>query len=148
MATNALADGNGLTAESEALSQAFDYLVKSIDTTVVLPAAMGRKLITEFQRSECASEPVPYKKAEVFLGHLQRAVNGDRNKLHTFIQILYKTRQDKIAGSYSTRYYTLIGCIITIFYHFHINFIGELTKRYKRLTTAAEGMLTHLIVLT
>ena len=146
MATNALADGNGCTAESEALKQAFNYLVKSIDTNALLPASMGRNLITEFQRSECASEPDPYKKAGMFLGHLRRAVNGDCDKFHTFVQILYKTGQDTIGGN-STRYYTLNGCIIT-FYHFHI--IAELTTRYKRykrlLTTTAEGMITHLIV--
>ena len=104
MTTNALAVGNGLTAESEALNQAFNYLVKSIDTTALLPASMGRKLITEFQRSECASEPDPYKKAGVFLGQLQRAVNGDSDKFHTFVKILQETSQDKIGGN-STRYY-------------------------------------------
>ena len=78
MATRSLAVGNGLTsAESEVLSQAFSYLANSMDTTALLQPSMGRKLITARQRSECVNEPDPYKKAEVFLGHLQRAVNGD-----------------------------------------------------------------------
>ena len=115
MATNALAVGNGLTAESEALHQAFSYLANSIDATALLPASLGRKLITNSQRSECASPQLdPYKKAEVFLGHLQRAVNGDCDKFHTFVQILHDTNQHKLGGN-STRYYTLNGCNIYIY---------------------------------
>ena len=74
--------------ESEALQLAFKYLMDSIDTASILPAALNAHLISEPQRSECASEPDPYKKAEKFLGLLQRAVNGDSNKYHTFIRIL------------------------------------------------------------
>ena len=110
MATRALAVDNGF-AESEALNQAFSYLVKSIDATALLPAAMGKKLITEWQRSDCASEPDPYKKAEKFLSHLQRGVNGDRDKFLTFVQILHETRQNKIAWQLrgnSTYMYTIL----------------------------------------
>ena len=94
-----MAVGNGLTsAESEALSQEFSYLADSMDTTALLQPSMGRKLITARQRSECVNEPDPYKKA-VFLGHLQRAVNGDRDKFHTFVQMLHETHQDKLCGN-------------------------------------------------
>ena len=86
------------TAESEALKISFDHLVNSIDTAALLPKALSSQLISEPQRSECASEPDPYKKAEKFLGHLQRAVNGDSNKYHTFIQVLKETGQASIAS--------------------------------------------------
>ena len=90
MATRAL-------AEPEALKLAFSYLANSIDAAALLPAAMSRQLITERQRSECASELDPYKKAELFLGHLQRAVNGDYIKFHAFVQVLHETGQASIA---------------------------------------------------
>ena len=88
----------GSSAESEALKIAFDYLVNSIDTESLLSIALSSQLISERQRSECASEPEPYEKAEKFLGHLQRAVNGDSNKYHTFIQVLKETGQASIAS--------------------------------------------------
>ena len=93
MATRA----GGSGAEPEALKLAFSYLVNSIDAAALLPAAMSRQLITERQRSECASELDPYKKAELFLGHLQRAVNGDYIKFHAFVQVLHDTGQASIA---------------------------------------------------
>ena len=95
MATRALPVGS--FAEPEALKLAFSYLVNSIDAGALLPAAMSRQLITERQRSECVSEVEPYKKAEVFLGHLQRAVNGDYIKFHAFVQVLHETGQANIA---------------------------------------------------
>ena len=87
----------GSSSEPEALKLAFSYLVNSIDAAALLPAAMSRQLITERQRSECASELDPYKKAELFLGHLQRAVNGDYIKFHAFVQVLRDTGQPSIA---------------------------------------------------
>ena len=93
-----MATAAGRSAESEALKIAFDYLVNSIDTAALLPKALRAHLVSEPQRSECASEPDPYKKAEKFLGHLQRAVNGDSNKYHTFIQVLKETGQASIAS--------------------------------------------------
>ena len=86
------------SAESEALRLTFSYLVNSIDSTTVLPAALSAHLISESQRSECASETAPFKRVEKFLGHLQRAVNGDSNKYHTFIQVLKETGQASIAS--------------------------------------------------
>ena len=86
------------SAESKAVELRFDYLVKSIDTATLLSAALSKHIITDRQRSECVSEPEPYKKAEKFLGYLQRAVNGDSNKCHTFIQILRETDQASIAS--------------------------------------------------
>ena len=93
-----MATATGSSAESEALKIAFDYLVNSIDTESLLSKALSSQLISERQRSECASEPEPYEKAEKFLGHLQRAVNGDSNKYHTFIQVLKETGQASIAS--------------------------------------------------
>ena len=93
-----MATAVGNFAESEALKISFDHLVNSIDTAALLPKALRAHLVSEPQRSECASEPDPYKKAEKFLGHLQRAVNGDSNKYHTFIQVLKETGQASIAS--------------------------------------------------
>ena len=83
----------GSFAEPEALNLAFSYLANSIDAGALLPAAMSRQLITERQRSECASEVDPYKKA-VFLGHLQRAVKGNYIKFH---EVLNDSGQATIA---------------------------------------------------
>ena len=103
MATRVLAVGS--SAEPEALKLVFSYLVNSIDAAALLPAAMSRQLITERQRSECANEIDPYKKAEVFLGHLQRAVNGDYIKFHAFVQVLHETGQVSIAWRLHGIYY-------------------------------------------
>ena len=86
------------TAEQETLKLTFSYLVNSIDTTGLLPAALSRQLITEPQRLECFSEPDANKKAQKFLGHLQRAVNGDNNKFHIFVQLLNESGQTSIAS--------------------------------------------------
>ena len=93
-----IATSAGSSAESEALKIAIDYLVNSIDTAALLPKALRAHLISEHQRSECASEVDPYKKAEKFLGHLLIAVNGDSNKYHTFMQVLKETGQASIAS--------------------------------------------------
>ena len=93
-----MATASGSSAESEALKLAFVYLVNSINIPALLPRALSSHLISERQRSECASEPDPYEKAEKFLGHLQRTVNGDKNKYHTFIHILKEIDQSSIAS--------------------------------------------------
>ena len=95
MATRALPDSSSF--ELEALNLAFSYLANSIDASALLPAAMSRQLITKWQRSELASELDPYKRAEVFLGHLQRAVKRNYTKFHTFVQLLHDTGQATIA---------------------------------------------------
>ena len=79
------------SAEAEALRHTFGYLVNSMDTSSLLPAALSRELIRESQRAECASEANPYQKAEKFLGNLQREVNGDSNKFYTFVELLEDT---------------------------------------------------------
>ena len=84
-------------AEPEALKHSFSYLVSSIDTAALLPAALSRNLITDHQRSECYNEVDTYKKAETFVGYLQRAVNADYDNFHSFVQILKETGQAKIA---------------------------------------------------
>ena len=83
--------------EKETLKLLFSYLVNSIDTAALLPAAQSASLISEQQRSDCASEAEPYKKAEKFLTYLQRSVNGDSNKFHIFVEILRETGQGSIA---------------------------------------------------
>ena len=90
--------GSSGSAESEALKLAFDYLVSNIDTASLLPRSLSSHLISERQRSECASVTDPYEKAKKFLGHLQRAVNGDNNDYHTFVHILEETDQSSIAS--------------------------------------------------
>ena len=91
------------TAEQETLKLMFSYLVNSINTDGLLPDALSRQLITERQRLECFSEPDPSKKAEKFLGHLQRAVNGDSNKFHIFVQLLNESGQESIASRLKTQ---------------------------------------------
>ena len=86
------------SAESEALRLAFSFLVNSIDSTSVLPAALSAGLISDVQKRDCDSETAPFKRDEKFLGHLQRAVNGDSNKYHTFVQVLKETGQASIAS--------------------------------------------------
>ena len=88
----------GSPAEPEALKHSFGYLVKSIDTAALFPAALSKNLITDHQRTECYNEADPYKKAETFVGYLQRAVNGDYYKFHTFIQVLQEIGQPQIAS--------------------------------------------------
>ena len=86
------------SAESETLKIAFDYLVNCIHTAALLPKALSCHLITERQRSKCAIEPVPYKKAIAFLCCLQRTVNEDSSKYHTFVQALKETGQASVAS--------------------------------------------------
>ena len=97
----ATAGGSSPAAEPEALKHSFSYLVNSIDTAALLPAALSNNLITDRQRTECYNEADPYKKAETFVGYLQRAVleNGDYYKFHTFIQVLQETGQPQIASN-------------------------------------------------
>ena len=85
-------------AESEALKHSFQYLIDSIDTDALLPAALSIDLITDRQRTECANESNPYKKAETFLGHVQRAVNGNPHNFNDFLDILQNTYQQQIAS--------------------------------------------------
>ena len=89
----------GSPAEPEALKHMFSYLVNSIDTAVLLPAALSRDLITDRQRAECSNEADSvYQRAEKFLSYLQRAVNNYYYKFHVFVQILQETGQTRIAS--------------------------------------------------
>ena len=93
-------DGAGWSAnpaEPEALRKLFSYLVNNIDTTALLSVALSRNLMTDQQRLECSNEANLYKKAEMYLGHIQRAVNAKCHNYHTFVQILQQTDQVKIA---------------------------------------------------
>ena len=86
------------SAESEALKLALEYLVNSMDTPSLLPAALSRGLIREQQKAECASVSNPYQKAEKFLEYLQREVNGDSSKFFTFVQLLVDTGHSNLAS--------------------------------------------------
>ena len=97
MATEATAGGCS-PAEQEALKHSFSYLVNNIDTAALLSAALSRNLITDHQRTECSNEIDPYKKAEMFVGYLQRAVNADYDNYYTIVQILKRTNQAHIAS--------------------------------------------------
>ena len=90
--------GGSPAAEPEALKHSFSYLVNSIDTAVLLPAALSKNLLTDRQRTVCYNEADPYKRAERFVGYLQRAVNANYNNFHDFVQILQETDQAKIAS--------------------------------------------------
>ena len=94
----ATAGGSSPAAEPEALKHSFSYLVNSIDAAALLPAALSRDLITDRQRTECYNEADPYKKAETFVGYLQRAVNADYDNYYTIVQILKRTGQAQIAS--------------------------------------------------
>ena len=98
--SEATASGSSSAAEPEALKHSFSYLVNSIDTAALLPAALSRNLITDRQRTECSNETHSvYQRAETFFSYLQRAVNtGDYYKFHTFVQILQETGQAQIAS--------------------------------------------------
>ena len=91
------------TAEQETLKLMFSYLANSIDAAALLSAALSRQLITEPQRVDCFSEPDPNKKAEKFLGHLQRAVIGDSKNFHIFVQLLNESGQKNIASHLKTQ---------------------------------------------
>lgn len=83
--------------EEKALTKAFSYLVKSIDTDSLLPAALSRNLITIYQRADCVCEPNQYRKAEKFVDHLLRSVSGDSDKFYLFMQVLLESDQPSIA---------------------------------------------------
>ena len=89
----------GFSPEAETLKLDYSYLVNSIEIDSLIPIALSRQLLTNRQRDDCcAGESTDYKKAEKFLSYLQRAINGDSDKFHTFVQILDETRQVKIAS--------------------------------------------------
>ena len=92
-----MATSSGSSTESEAVRLAFNYLVNSIDSTAVLPAALSAHLISDSQKSDCDSVGDSFKRAGKFIDHIQRAVNGDSNKYHTFVKVLKETGQASIA---------------------------------------------------
>ena len=85
-------------AEAEAIKLSFAHLVNSIDASSLLPDALSRGLITDRQRTDCVNEADPYKKAEKFIGHLQREINGDSNRFHTFVQLLDSSGNAELAS--------------------------------------------------
>ena len=101
MATGTTSGAGSSLAEAEALKLALEYVVNSMDTSSLLPAALSRGLIREQQKADCTSEPNPYQKAEIFLEYLQREVNGDSKKFHTFVQLLVDTGHSNLASCLS-----------------------------------------------
>ena len=94
-----MAGSSSPAAEPEALRHLFSYLVNSIDTAALLPAALSRGLITDRQRAECSNETDSvYQRAEKFLSCLQRAVNAENYNYHLFVLILKETNQVQIAS--------------------------------------------------
>ena len=87
-----------VSVESEALRRSFSYLVNSIDTAVLLPAALSRGLITEPTRQNCNDGSDSYRRAEKFLSALQRTVNGNSEMFHIFVEILSVTGQEVIVS--------------------------------------------------
>ena len=85
-------------AEAEAFKLSFAHLVNSIDASSLLPDALSRGLITDRQRTDCVNEADPYKKAEKFIGQLQREINGDSNRFHSFVQLLDSSGNEKLAS--------------------------------------------------
>ena len=83
--------------EEKTIRLKFQYLVKSLDVSSVLPAAYSAGLIDDNQRLECGSYSNPYKKTEVFVGIIGREVAANSKNLRTFIQILYNTSHTSIA---------------------------------------------------
>ena len=98
MATSTTSGAVSSSAEAEALKLALEYLVNSMDTSSLLPAALSRGLIREQQKADCTSLTNPYQKAEKFLEHLQREVNGDSSKFLTFVQLLVDTGHSNLAS--------------------------------------------------
>ena len=96
--TGTASSAGAFSAESEALKLAYSHLVNSMDTTSLLPAALSRGLIREQQKADCTSETNQYQKAEKFLDHLQREVNGDSSKFHTFVQLLVDNGHSNLAS--------------------------------------------------
>ena len=84
-------------AEALAFERNFSYLVESVDAATVLAEARSKGLITARQWSDCSGQSDPYKKADEFLGYLYRTVNGNRENFHTFLEILDRNGQERIA---------------------------------------------------
>ena len=138
MATGA-AGCSANAAEPEALKLAFRYLVNSMDVTSLLPSALSRQLITQPQRSDCASELDPFKKADKFLGHLLRAVNGDNTKFHTFLTVLRETGQVSIASSLHGK----ITCIIIIIYNYFHQLFNTILDELASVTRLMQSTVTN-----
>ena len=98
LAVGTTSSAGSSSAKTEALKLALEYLVNSMDTSSLLPAALSRGLIREQQKAECTSESNPYHKSEKFLEYLQREVNGDNKKFHTFVQLLVDTGHSHLAS--------------------------------------------------
>ena len=80
------------------IERSFSYLVNSIDTAALLPAALDQNLVTSRQRSECDNEVNQKKKAETFVGYIEEAVNGNSDNFQSFILILEESGQTHIAS--------------------------------------------------
>lgn len=75
-----------------AFEERFNSMVDSIDAGSVAPAAHSEGLISDRQRDECFHEQSLYRKAELLLGHIRRAISGqDDAKFLLFETVLRRT---------------------------------------------------------
>ena len=94
--SNAAIDSGSVKAE--VLRLEYKYLHDSIDAGSLLAGALSDGIITDQQLADCREETDAYKKAEKFLGHLKRRVNGDPERFDTFLQLLRKQGENHIAN--------------------------------------------------
>lgn len=81
----------GETPHVAAFEKQFNYMVDSIDAGSVAPAALSEGLIADRQRDECLHEQSSYKKAELLLGYIRRAISGQHDNFFKFVRILRNT---------------------------------------------------------
>ena len=130
------------------LERMFSYLVGSIDAISVLPEAFSEGLITTRQRTECSAVIVDsYKCAERFLEHLQRAVNGDCEKFHTFLQVLDRTGQEKIAEHLRGSSHIIIMNFRRKFYSLYIFFTESIQARNPDQHNDGNLLFIHVIMM-
>ena len=67
----------------------FSDMIKSVDAGSMAPAALSEGLVTDDQREECFHEKHSYRKAELLLGYIRRAISGQEDtQFLKFIKIL------------------------------------------------------------
>ena len=86
------------SVKAEVLRLEYKYLHDSIDAGSLLAGALSDGIITDQQLADCREETDAYKKAEKFLEHLKRRVNGDPGRFDTFLQLLRKHGENHIAN--------------------------------------------------
>ena len=98
MATAAGSSAESVALRSISTDYMLGYLTATIDFNSFLPAALSAHLISDVQKRDCDSAADSFKRARIFIGHIQRAVNDDSNKYHTFVQVLKETGLASLAS--------------------------------------------------